>query len=102
MIDATYLGPNELTVANGSSLHDEILNRQVEWMAKELDFIILSSILVEMGGWVKITLAPMGYEKSESIDRWLVNECQGKHMFEGLVFVFEKKEDAAMFALMFV
>lgn len=85
-----------------SKLEEMIIEHQAKQIAKDLDFILLSSILVETDGWVKITLSPMGHEKSESIDRWLVNDCQGKHMFEGLVFVFEKKEDAAMFALMFV
>ena len=85
-----------------SKLEEMIIEHQAKQIAKDLDFILLSGILVETDGWVKITLSPMGHEKSESIDRWLVNECQGKHMFEGLVFVFEKKEDAAMFALRFV
>lgn len=85
-----------------SKLEEMVIEHQAKQIAKDLDFIILSSILVETDGWVKITLSPMGHEKSESIDRWLVNDCQGKHMFEGLVFVFEKKEDAAMFALTYV
>lgn len=85
-----------------SKLEEMIIEHQAKQVAKGLDFNILSSILVEVDGWVKIKLSPMGHEKSESIDRWLVNDCQGKHMFEGLVFVFEKKEDAAMFALNYV
>ena len=83
-------------------LEEMIIEHQAKQVAKGLDFILLSSILVETDGWVKITLAPMGHEKSESIDQWLVNECQGKHMCEGLVFVFEKEKDAVMFALRFV
>lgn len=84
-----------------SKLEEMLIEHQAKQIAKDLDFIILSNTLVETDGWIKITLTPMDHEKSTSIDRWLVNDCQGKHMFEGLVFVFERQADAVMFALKF-
>lgn len=68
---------------------------------RHLDFEILSSIFVE-SGWTKIILTPMSGEKSEAIDQWLDTECQGQYNTMGLVFVFERQHDAAMFALTFV
>ena len=50
----------------------------------------------------KIILTPMSGEKSEAIDQWLDKECQGQYTTMGLIFVFERQQDAAMFALTFI
>jgi hypothetical protein len=68
---------------------------------RQLDFDLLSSVFVE-SGWTKIVLTPMSGEKSEAIDQWLDTECQGQYTTMGLAFVFERRQDAAMFALTFV
>ena len=70
-------------------------------MQRQLDFELLSSVFVE-SGWTKIILTPMSGEKSEAIDQWLDKECQGQYTTMGLIFVFERQQDAAMFALTFV
>lgn len=84
-----------------STLEKDILDSHADHLAKEIDFQFMTAQAV-LSGWTKIILTPMSGEKSEAINQWLDTECRGKYNTMGLVFVFERQQDAAMFALTFV
>ena len=84
-----------------TSLNEKMIDVAAREIQRQLDFELLSSVFVE-SGWTKIILAPMSSEKSEAIDQWLDKECQGQYITMGLIFVFERQQDAAMFALTFI
>ena len=91
------------TMQTGSDLdgsEDELIRRFAEDIAREMDFLTIRELVCR--DWFEIILTPMGHEKSEAIDQWLKDECQGRCHHMGLVFLFEQQGDAAMFALRFV
>ena len=83
-----------------ATLNDEMIDHLASTVAKEIDFAVLTGLLCETG-WTKIILSPMTSERSKSIDDWLATKCRGKHMTMGIVFVFEKPQDATWFTLKF-
>lgn len=85
---------------DGYNLEDELAKKLSAEIAKEIDFQVLRTLLYN--DWYEIVLTPMGHEKSEAIDCWIKDECQGSCQHMGLVFLFEKQADAVMFALRFV
>lgn len=80
------------------SLEDEITNHISSEIAKEIDFEIMSDLLVA-SGWVKVVLRPMTWERGAEIDLWTELNVKGKFQTMGLVWIFEKSEDANWFAL---
>lgn len=82
-------------------LEDEIVNTMAAEIAKEIDFEIISSILIE-SGWTKVVLNPMTHETSKEIDLWLVHNCKDEHQTLGLVWLFKDKRDATWFKMRWV
>ena len=80
------------------SLEDEIANHISSEIAKEIDFGIISDLLVA-SGWVKVVLRPMTWEQGAEIDLWTESNVKGKFQTMGLVWIFEKPEDANWFSL---
>ena len=79
-------------------LEDELASAMAAELSKEIDFEIMSGILMETG-WTKVVLKPMTGETSQEIDQWIVDTCKGKHITLGLVWVFENKQDANWFTM---
>jgi hypothetical protein len=80
------------------NLREEILNDTSKQLSDDIDFEILSGMLVGCG-WSKIVLKPMSWERGSEIDLWVENNVKGKFQTRGLVWLFEGHGDATMFAL---
>jgi hypothetical protein len=80
------------------TLEEEMLNKAGKAMADEIDFTILSEMLIELG-WRKVVLHPMTWETGAEIDAWTEKHIKGPFETMGLVWVFELEEDANWFAL---
>ena len=81
-----------------NSLEDEIVNNMSQRLCNEIDFEILTGMLCEIG-WRKIILRPMTMEDSFAVDEWTKEHVKGNFETMGLVWVFERNEDANWFAL---
>lgn len=80
------------------NLEEEIIEQAGNRMAAEIDFTILSDMLCELG-WQKVILKPMSWEDGAAVDLWVEQNVKGHHQTMGLVWVFERAEDANWFAL---
>jgi hypothetical protein len=79
-------------------VEDEMADYLANQMAKDIDFNILAELLVE-DGWIKVILSPMTTETSNAIDMWILKQCKGHHHARGLVWLFERSEDAMWFKI---
>ena len=81
------------------TLEEEIITSIAKRMADEIDWGIMSDMLVK-SGWVMVKL---NYFKdryqSIDIELWIDENCKGKYKKCSTQFLFEKKEDAAWFKL---
>ena len=82
----------------GIDLEKEIMDTLAKEITQEIDFEVMSSVLIDMG-WHKIKLTPMTWEQSCDVDRWVNEKVQGKHYTMGLVWIFEEQADAVNFTL---
>ena len=82
-----------------SSIEDEVIDHTARAIAAEIDFEVLSSILIESSGWVKVVLSPMTGERGSDIDHWCDTQVKGHFMNMGLVWVFEDPKEANWFTL---
>lgn len=80
-----------------NNIEQDIINKAGKAMA-ERDFGILTEMLCELG-WQKVILKPMTWEYGAAVDLWVEQHVKGHHETMGLVWVFEKTEDANWFAL---
>jgi hypothetical protein len=80
------------------NLQEELINRAGSRMAAEIDFQVLSGLLIELG-WTKVVLNPMTWEHGALIDSWVESNVKGHFETMGLVWVFEDAKDAAWFVL---
>jgi hypothetical protein len=83
------------------NIEEQILNEAGTRMAKEIDFQILTGMLCELG-WRKVILSPMTHEDSIEVDAWTATYVKGNFETMGLVWVFEREEDANWFALRWI
>ena len=69
-------------------------------MAKDIDFEVLANMLVSACGWVKVEM-PSLRSNGNAIDiaNWLNLECKAHWRHRGRTFVFESKDEAALFKL---
>lgn len=79
-------------------IENEIAETLAKEIAREIDFEVMSSILLE-DGWSKVVLKPMVQETSSAIDQWLLTHCPKDCMHMGLVFLFKEQKVANWFAL---
>ena len=84
------------------NLKDQILEELSTQMQSEMDFHILSDMLVQMG-WKKVVLTRF-FSRKHSVDILMWCEEHVKHPFEhrGTTFVFENQGDAVNFSLRWV
>lgn len=81
-----------------NDLQEQITTELTEQMCSDIDFEILSNILIDTG-WRKVVLQPMTKEESDSVDQWIVDNVKGHYNNRGLVWVFEDSGEAMMFTL---
>lgn len=81
-----------------TTVEQDIIDAAGSRMAAEIDFEILASFLIDMG-WTKVVLFPMTWENGALIDSWVEQNVRGNHQTMGLVWIFERPEDATWFKL---
>ena len=70
------------------------INKMSQDLANEIDFSILSDILLE-NGWTPVEFTPFTYSKqAKDIADWAEQHCIGKWRHFGVRFVFERAADA--------
>jgi hypothetical protein len=80
-------------------LEDQIMDRAAKQMADEIDFEVLCSLLADIG-WTKVMLDTLGSNsRAWDIKDWLSAECKKEYKQRGRSFVFESKDEAALFKL---
>lgn len=77
---------------------EEIINEAGRRLSAEIDFTILSDMLVGIG-WHKVILRPMTWEHGAELDQWTAKHIKGNFETMGLVWVFEQEADANWFTL---
>ena len=79
---------------NMQSEYLKYINKMSQDLANEIDFSILSDILLE-NGWTPVEFIPFTYSKqAKDIADWAEQHCVGKWRHHGVKFVFERAEDA--------
>lgn len=81
-----------------NNVEQDIIDAAGSRMAAEIDFEILSGFLIDLG-WKKVVLFPMTWENGALIDHWVEQNIRGNHQTMGLVWLFEREEDATWFKL---
>jgi hypothetical protein len=79
-------------------LEDEIINKMGQNLCNEIDFQILTDMLVAIG-WTKVILKPMTMEDGYAVDLWTDQHVHKPFETMGLVWVFEDPAEANWFAL---
>ena len=97
-----YVGPMKLVDdvkrQTMSNLEDEIITKMGKQMSDEIDFSILADMLCELG-WRRVILSPMTWEDGYAVDAWTAKHIKGNFETMGLVWVFEREDDANWFTL---
>ena len=79
---------------NMQSEYLKYINKMSQDLANEIDFSILSDILLE-NGWTPVEFIPFTYSKqAKDIADWAEQHCVGKWRHHGVNFVFERAADA--------
>ena len=79
---------------NMQSEYLKYINKMSQDLANEIDFSILSDILLE-NGWTPVEFIPFTYSKqAKDIADWAEQHCTGKWRHCGVKFVFERAADA--------
>jgi hypothetical protein len=81
-----------------TSIQDKVIEEAADQLAKEIDFEVLSSAMIE-SGWIKVVLKPMSWEDGLEIDGWVDKNIKDKFMTMGLVWVFKNPKEANWFKL---
>lgn len=81
-------------------IEDLYLERAGQELSKDIDFKVLTNMLVSSCGWTTVEL-PSLRSNGNAIDiaDWLNLECKAHWRHRGRTFVFESKDDAALFKL---
>ena len=81
-----------------SNIADEYIKASAKKLSDDIDFEVLSSLMIE-SGWSKVVLRPMTGETSDEVDQWIEDNCKGPHMTRGLVWVFKDPKEAMWFRM---
>lgn len=80
-------------------LEDQLMERASKQIADEIDFGVICDMLAIIG-WTKVVLDTLGSnERAWDIKDWLSTECKKEYKQRGRTFVFESKNEAALFKL---
>lgn len=84
---------------NPKTIEEEYMENAAKEFAADIDFEVLTSLLIEKSGWVKVVLAPMTWEDGLDVDGWVETNVKGQFHTRGLVWVFEDPKEANWFSL---
>jgi hypothetical protein len=80
-------------------LQEQLIEKASRQIAEDIDFGVMCNLLVDIG-WVKVEFEALRPNKrAVDITNWLHAECKQEWKHHGRLFVFESKEDAALFKL---
>ena len=79
-----------------NNLEEEITNSLAKEMSDSIDFGIISQIMCDINGWVKVE---MFYHAMGEVDKWLKDNCRADYMRHRDQFIFEDGQDANWFKL---
>ena len=84
---------------DSQSLRDQYEDELAKILQEEIDWEVMSTLLVE-SGYTRIIIEK-SYELKELLEMkfWLEYTCKGKYFQRGNNYVFEKTEDAEWFIL---
>lgn len=69
-------------------------------LSEDIDFEVLTGMLVSACGWIKVELSSLkSMSNAVDIADWLNLECKAHWKHRGRTFVFESKDEAALFKL---
>lgn len=81
-------------------MQDQIIEEAGRQMAEEIDFGVMAMLLVDSCGWTKVELDTLGSNnRAIHINDWLLLECKNQWKKHGRTFVFESRDEAALFKL---
>lgn len=80
-------------------LDDDIADAMSKEIAEEIDFEIISDILVKSCGWIRVTKNPTSKEHAASMAKWCDEQCNNRARYRVTTWLFERAEDAALFRL---
>ncbi len=81
------------------NIQDEIVNELASKMQSEIDYQILSDMLVELG-WRRVFINYAPPERSwVVVKQWAEDNCRGPHQEHNGIWLFENEQDANWFAL---
>lgn len=87
-----------LGLEDNAVIEDKMAEELAHQISKEIDFEVMSTLLIK-SGWTKVVLKPMTWEHGYQIDSWVETNVKGKFHTMGLVWIFERSEDANWFSL---
>lgn len=77
----------------------EYIKKATDELAKEMDFSVLSKLMIEQG-WIEVKLPRLNsLEHAVDIQEWLTTNCKNKVNSFGKTFIFESAKDAEWFIL---
>jgi hypothetical protein len=80
-------------------LQEQLIEKASRQIAEDIDFGVICNLLVDIG-WVKVEFEALRPNKrAVDITNWLHTECKQEWKHHGRTFVFESKEEAALFKL---
>lgn len=79
---------------------EDIMHRVSKSIADEIDFEILSSMLINEGGWTRVVIFDIQRSaRATNVNTWLHTECVKHWKHLGATWIFESQEEAALFRL---
>lgn len=80
-------------------LEEQYADRAAKEMAEEIDWELISDMMVAVG-WTKVTLSRFRVAgATHDMNSWLHNECKHHWKHRANIWVFESREEAALFKL---
>ncbi len=79
-------------------LEEQYADAAAQAIAEEIDFEIISNMLVE-AGWSRVKLSRLTRTNDRDINMWMHTECKKHWSRRGATWIFESCEEAALFKL---
>ena len=79
-------------------LEEQYAERAAKELSDEIDAEILFDLMVEFG-WTRVKLSTLSFSVSKDINTWMHAECKLHWKQRGKVWIFESREEAALFKL---
>ena len=80
-------------------MEEQIANDMAKLIQEEIDWEIISDLFIKTG-WTKVDLPTLGSnELAVDMNEWMHAECKHHWKRRGKTFIFENKNEAALFRL---